>query len=95
MLLLTIGLFTGRNTLSGMIPTNTLIMVIALVALVVSAAMAIPPVRHLVTEKYLPMAKAYARNLVERSRTPERTGFRHSGRIGAQPCRPDWASGPR
>ena len=62
-LLLMIGLFTGRNTLSGMIPTNTLIMVIALVALVVSAAMAIPPVRHLVTEKYLPMAKAYARNL--------------------------------
>ena len=63
-LLLTIGLFTGRNTLSGMIPTNTLIMVIAIVALVVSAAMAIPPVRHLVTEKYLPMVKAYARNLV-------------------------------
>lgn len=64
MLLLTIGLFTGRNTLSGMIPTNTLIMVIAIVALVVSAAMAIPPVRHLVTEKYLPVVKAYARNLV-------------------------------
>lgn len=63
-LLLTIGLFTGRNTLSGMIPTNTLIMVIAIVALVVSAAMAIPPVRHLVTEKYLPVVKAYARNLV-------------------------------
>lgn len=64
MLLLTIGLFTGRNTLSGMIPTNTLIMVIAIVALVVSAAMAIPPVRHLVTEKYLPVVKVYARNLV-------------------------------
>lgn len=63
-LLLTIGLFTGRNTLSGMIPTNTLIMVIAIAALVVSAAMAIPPVRHLVTEKYLPVVKAYARNLV-------------------------------
>ena len=58
------ALFTGRNTLSGMIPTNTLIMVIAIVALVVSAAMAIPPVRHLVTEKYLPVVKAYARNLV-------------------------------
>lgn len=27
-LLLLIGIFTGRNTLSGMIPTNTLILVI-------------------------------------------------------------------
>ena len=49
-LLLVIGVFTGRNTLSGMIPTNTLIMVIAIVALIVSAGMAIPPVRHLVTD---------------------------------------------
>lgn len=41
-LLLLIGIFTGRNTLSGMIPTNTLILVITIVALVISAAMAIP-----------------------------------------------------
>lgn len=31
-LLLLIGIFTGRNTLSGMIPTNTLILTIAVVA---------------------------------------------------------------
>ena len=80
-LLLTIGLFTGRNTLSGMIPTNTLIMVIALVALVVSAAMAIPPVRHLVTEKYLPMAKAYARNLVDVLARPKELAFGIAGAL--------------
>ena len=80
-LLLAIGLFTGRNTLSGMIPTNTLIMVIALVALVVSAAMAIPPVRHLVTEKYLPMAKAYARNLVDVLARPKELAFGIAGAL--------------
>lgn len=63
-LVLSIGIFTGRNMLSGMIPTNTLIIVIAAVALLLSIAMAIPPVRHVVAQRYLPLVKAYARQLV-------------------------------
>lgn len=62
-LTLIIGVFTGRNMLSGMIPTNTLIIVIAAAALLVSLAMAIPPVRHVLAERYLPMLKSYARQL--------------------------------
>lgn len=79
-LLLVIGVFTGRNTLSGMIPTNTLIMVIAIVALIVSAGMAIPPVRHLVTDKYLPIVMSYARNLVDVLTRPKELLF---GIVGA------------
>lgn len=62
-LVLIIGVFTGRNMLSGMIPTNTLIIVIAAVALLASVAMAIPPVRHMVAERYVPLLKSYARQL--------------------------------
>ena len=79
-LLLLIGIFTGRNTLSGMIPTNTLILVITIVALVISAAMAIPPVRHIVTEKYLPIVKSYARSLVNVLSHPKELAF---GILGA------------
>ncbi len=64
LLVLFIGIFTGRNTLSGMIPTNTLIMVIAIVAIIVSASMAIRPIRRRITDKYLPLVKSYARNLI-------------------------------
>lgn len=64
-LLLFMGLFTGRNMFSGAIPTNTLIVVIGVIVLALSAAMAIPPVRHLLVNKYLPMLKSYARQLVD------------------------------
>lgn len=64
-LLLVIGIFTGRNTLSGMIPTNTLIIVIAVVALVLSVAMLIPPIRKIVIDRLLPLVKSYARSLLE------------------------------
>lgn len=64
-LLFVIGIFTGRNTLSGMIPTNTLIVVIGIVALLVCGAMAISPIRRMLSERYLPLVKAYARQLLE------------------------------
>ncbi|MCI1673380.1 MAG: flippase-like domain-containing protein [Bifidobacterium tibiigranuli] len=64
-LILGIGIFTGRDTLSGMIPGPTLIVVIGIVALAFSAAMIIPPLRRLLVVKYLPIIKAYARQLVE------------------------------
>ena len=80
-LLLTIGIFTGRNTLSGMIPTNTLVLAIAIVALALSAAMAIPPIRHMVTEKYLPLAKSYARSLINILSRPKELAFGIAGAL--------------
>ncbi|WP_414627283.1 lysylphosphatidylglycerol synthase transmembrane domain-containing protein [Bifidobacterium subtile] len=64
-LVLGIGLFTGRNTLSGMIPGPTLIVVIGIAALAFCAAMVIAPLRRLLVVKYLPIIKAYARQLVD------------------------------
>lgn len=64
-LLLVIGIFTGRNTLSGMIPTNTLILVIAIVAILLSVSMLIPPVRKFLLAKIMPIVTSYARALAE------------------------------
>ena len=71
-LLLLIGIFTGRNTLSGMIPTNTLIIAIAVVALAISVIMAIPSVRRKIANKYLPLVKSYARSLLETLTQPRK-----------------------
>lgn len=65
LLLLVIGVFTGRSTLSGMIPTNTLISAIGIVALTISVAMIVPPLRRLVVDRYWPLAKAFARQLLD------------------------------
>lgn len=78
-LLLVIGIVNGRSTLSGMIPTNMLIFVVAGVALIVSVAMAIPPVRKKVTDKYLPIAKAYARSLLETLTQPKEVAICAAG----------------
>ena len=64
-LLIVIGLFTGRNTLSGMIPTNTLVIVIGTVAIIAALIMAIPYTRRLVMERLMPIVASYARHLVE------------------------------
>ena len=64
-LLIGIGLFTGRNTLSGMIPTNTLVIVIGTVAIIAALIMAIPYTRRLVMERLMPIVASYARHLVE------------------------------
>lgn len=79
LLLIVIGIFTGRNSLSSMVPTNTLIIVIAAVALIVSVAMAIPPVRKKVTDKYLPLVKSYARSLLETLTQPAKLVVSASG----------------
>lgn len=84
-LLLVIGIVNGRSTLSGMIPTNMLIFVVAGVALIVSVAMAIPPVRKKVTDKYLPIAKAYARSLLETLTQPKGSGHLRRRQPAAQP----------
>lgn len=67
-----IGIFTGRNMLSGMIPTNLLIIIIGIIALLFSIAMAIPPFRRMLIVKYLPAVKAFGRQLVELLTQPKK-----------------------
>lgn len=64
-LLIGIGLFTGRNTLSGMIPTNTLVIVIGILAIAAALAMAIPYTRRLIVDRLLPIVTSYARHLID------------------------------
>lgn len=80
-LLIGIGIFSGRNTLSGMVPTNTLIIAIAIVALVVSLAMIIPPVRKRVITTYLPIIRSYARQLLEMLTKPKEFAIAIAGAI--------------
>lgn len=72
LLTIVIGLFTGRNTLSGAIPTNTLIIVIGIVTLAFCLAMIIAPIRRLITDKYLPLAAVYARRFIDILARPDR-----------------------
>ena len=64
-LLVLIGLFTGRNMLSGMIPTNTLAIAIAAVVGTIAGAMMVPPLRHLVTRRLMPLARSYVIQLLD------------------------------
>ena len=72
LLTILVGLFTGSNTLSGAIPTNTLIIVIGTVTLAFCLAMIITPIRKLITDRYLPLAAVYARRFIDILARPER-----------------------
>nr|WP_152233542.1 lysylphosphatidylglycerol synthase transmembrane domain-containing protein [Bifidobacterium leontopitheci] len=75
LMLLIIGIFTGSDALRGMIPTNTLITIVGVVLLVFAIAMMIPPVRHLVSDRLLPLAKSYARQLIDVLTNPKELTF--------------------
>lgn len=60
-----IGIFTGHNVLSRTIPTHMLITVVGIVTLAACAAMAIKPVRKLVTKRYLPLLFSYIQQIRE------------------------------
>jgi uncharacterized protein (TIRG00374 family) len=64
-MLVLIGLFTGRAMFSGAIPTNILVIVLGAVVAVVSVAMMIPPLRHWVTRRLMPLAKTYINQLLD------------------------------
>ncbi|KFI98775.1 lysylphosphatidylglycerol synthase transmembrane domain-containing protein [Bifidobacterium stellenboschense] len=64
-IIVVIGLFTGRNTFSGMIPTNTLAIVFGIAVAVFSVAMMVPPVRHTVMQRLVPVAKRYLNQLLD------------------------------
>lgn len=65
LLLILIGVFTGRNSFSSMIPTNTLVIVLGVIAIVASLSMAITPIRKLLIDKLLPIITGYARQLLD------------------------------
>ncbi|RSX53125.1 Lysylphosphatidylglycerol synthase TM region [Bifidobacterium goeldii] len=75
LMLLLIGLFTGSDAISGMIPTNTLIVVVGVVLMTLALAMMIPPVRHYAAERLLPLVKAYARQLIDVLTNPKQLTF--------------------
>ncbi|NEG88574.1 lysylphosphatidylglycerol synthase transmembrane domain-containing protein [Bifidobacterium aerophilum] len=60
-----VGLFTGSDALSSMIPTNTLIVVLGIVLMAFAVAMMIPPVRRFVAGTVLPLVRTYARQLAD------------------------------
>lgn len=81
LLLIVIGLFTGRNTLSGMIPTNTLVIVIGVVAIAAALAMAIPYTRQLIVDKLLPIVSSYAHQLIDILTQPQQLSIAAAGAV--------------
>lgn len=63
--LLVIGIFTGKNVLSGMIPAHMLITVIGIITLIVCTLMAIPAARKVVRKHYLPILSDYGHQIKE------------------------------
>ncbi|MFU0537101.1 lysylphosphatidylglycerol synthase transmembrane domain-containing protein [Gardnerella greenwoodii] len=63
--LLVIGIFTGKNVLSGMIPTHMLITVIGIITLLICTLMAIPKARKIIRKHYLPILSDYGRQIKE------------------------------
>lgn len=65
LILVLVGLFTGNNAFSNVIPTNTLVIVVGVMVALVSIAMMIPFTRHLFTSQLLPLAKNFLNKLLE------------------------------
>ena len=63
--LLVIGIFTGKNVLSGMIPTHMLITAIGIITLVICTLMAIPATRKAIRKRYLPILSDYGHQIKE------------------------------
>ncbi|MCH9275319.1 flippase-like domain-containing protein [Bifidobacterium amazonense] len=72
LLMLLLGLFTGNDSISGMIPTNTLVILLGVALMAIAIALMIPPVRRLAAEKLLPLVKTYARQLIDVLSDPKR-----------------------
>lgn len=80
-MMLIIGISTGRNTLSSMIPSNTVIIVIGVVTLVASAAMAIAPIRRRVLDTVVPLVRIYAHQFIEVLSQPRQMAICAAGSI--------------
>lgn len=65
LVIFSVGIFTGKNLLSGMIPTHMLITVIGIVTIILCAFMAITPIRKFIRKKYLPILSDYGKQIKE------------------------------
>ena len=65
LVLLSIGVFTGKNVLSGMIPTHMLITFIGIITLIVCVLMVIPSARKVIRKHYLPILSDYGHQIKE------------------------------
>lgn len=63
-LMVVLGLFTGKNGLTNLLPTGTLAIVLAVLALLIALSMIISPIRKFILSKLIPQLKNYARQLV-------------------------------
>ena len=93
-MLFVIGIFTGSDALSSMIPTNTLIVIVGIVLMALAVAMMIPPIRHYATDRLLPLVKAHARQLIDVLTNP-RAVVQRAGHADPQRGHLDWNSGRR
>lgn len=64
LVMVTLGLFTGNNGLTRLLPTGTLAIVLGVIALIIALSMIIPPVRKLIMTKLLPAVRNFARQLI-------------------------------
>jgi uncharacterized protein (TIRG00374 family) len=78
---LILGLFTGQDSLAGMIPGKTVAIAIGVIAILVSIAMAIRPLRHLMHERLFPLIRSYTRQIVSLMSRPSRLGIAAVGSI--------------
>ncbi|MFD0705292.1 YbhN family protein [Alloscardovia venturai] len=76
-----LGLFTGNNGLTKMLPTGTLAIVIAVLVLIITLSMIIPPIRKLILTKLLPVVKNYARQLALLLTQPGRLTIAAAGSV--------------
>lgn len=60
-----VGIFTGKNVLSGMIPTHMLITFIGIITLIVCVLMVIPSARKVIRKHYLPILSDYGHQIKE------------------------------
>lgn len=71
-LIVFVGLFTGRNMLSNVIPTGTVAIVLVALFLVIAVAMLVPAIRNWLQRSVMPVVRQYAHQLVSLLSQPAR-----------------------
>ncbi|MDO4913876.1 MAG: lysylphosphatidylglycerol synthase transmembrane domain-containing protein, partial [Bifidobacteriaceae bacterium] len=73
--LIIIGMLSGRNMLSNMVPPNTLILAIGILAVLICLCMVVPPLRKMVVERILPIIQSYMQQFIEVITQPKELGI--------------------
>ncbi|WP_018143075.1 lysylphosphatidylglycerol synthase transmembrane domain-containing protein [Alloscardovia criceti] len=81
LVMVVLGLFTGNNGISGLLPTGTLAIVLGMLILLIALSMLITPVRALIMNKLVPMIKNFARQLILLLTQPGKLAVASAGAI--------------